>query len=206
MDAWTELESRLTAARVPRGLWPKYWEKEKYKKLRLRIKNDDEFRASMSRSLARDHSERRRQREFTQLLIVILWLLSDDHDDLKSWARSAWSTLLATAPCSRDGEYAQRLLAAITLAKCDGDIDQAESLLQAAGTNMVGQTFPLPTALRYIERAEVERRRTAQKPSPAPAARVSPTDPTETPQIEIKEADQIDDLSDEQMQLASPNF
>jgi hypothetical protein len=210
MDAWTRLEERLTAARVPRSVWPRYWEKEKYKKLRQRLRDEAEYRSAMERALERDASERRRQREFTQLLIILLWLLVDqDDEDRKTWAQRAWSTLRATPPGSWDGEYAQRLLSCITLAKCGCDIEQAEAVLKVAGTNKVGQSFPLPVALRYIEQAESERQRltkTAQEPSPAPATGVSPTAPEKTAQIEIKEADQIDDLTDEQIALAAPIF
>jgi hypothetical protein len=210
MDAWAELESRLTAARVPRSLWPRYWEKEKYKKLRQRLRRDsEEYRSAMERSLERDHSERRRQREFAQLLIILLWLLDQDAEDRRSWTQRAWSTLRATPPGSWDGEYAQRLLAGLTLAKCDGDLDAAEAVLKVAGTNLVGQAFPLPVSLKYIEQAEVERQRltkTAPTTAPAPATGVSPNDTEKTPQISIKEADPLDELTDEQLELAAPSF
>jgi hypothetical protein len=209
MDTWAELESRLTAARVPRSLWPRYWEKEKYKKLRQRLRDKDEYRLAMARSLERDASERRRQREFSQLLIIILWLLSDDQDDHKSWSQRAFLTLRSIPPCLWDSEYAQRLLAAITLAKCDGNIEQAEAAIKQAGTNRIGQSFPLPVSLKYIEQAEVERQQStkiAPTPSDKPTQGVSLTDPTETAQIAVKQADPDTELTDEQMQLAAPIF
>jgi hypothetical protein len=208
-DAYSKLEARLTAARVPRGLWPHYWEKEKYKKLRQRLRDKEEYRLAMARQLERDHSERRRQREFTRLLLVLLWLLDQDDEDRQSWAQRAFLTMRSTPPCRWDGEYAQRLLSGIVLAKCDGDIEQAEAVLKVAGTNRIGQSFPLPVSLKYIEQAEVERQQStkiAPTPSDKPAQGVSLTDPTETAQIAVKQADPLDDLTDEQMQLAAPIF
>jgi len=208
MDTWTELESRLTAAGVPRRLWPKFYERESDRQLRLRVKDKDELNRILTMRLQKSVVERERRKKFTDLLILMLWLLDDYHDPIPAcWMQTARQSVLDCDRPRMDAETVERLTYCLGWLKYGRD--HAERLLPLSGADKTGRCHPLRHAIRIAEQiasAEDQRAKIAQEPSPAPTEGVSPNDPEKTAQISIKEADQLDELTDEQLSLASPTF
>jgi hypothetical protein len=207
MDAWAELESRLTAAGVPRRLWPKFWEREADRQLRQRIKDKDELNRIMTMRLQKSIVERERRRKFTDLLILMLWLLDEHHDPVPvCWMQTARQSVLDCDRPRMDAETIERLTYCLGWLKFGRD--HAERLLPISGSDKTGRCHPLRHAIRIAEAiaSDEQRTKTAQEPSPTPSQGVSPTDPEKTDQNAAIEADPLDELTDEQLELASPSF
>lgn len=172
--AWNQLENILTDKKVPRSLWPVYFEKEDHRQLRRRCANEEEYRRIMMRRLSeKEHCERTRRERWALFLIVLLWMIQQrqQHENAREFVQSGWRALLSTEHGRNDPESASVALAGITLAVFSRK--ETEDALQfgaISGDNRA--TVPLSAALRAIEKAaEAEEREAAklsEQPAPSP--------------------------------------
>jgi hypothetical protein len=175
--AWNQLENILTDKKVPRSLWPRYFEKEEHRQLRKRCANEEEYRRIMMRRLSeKEHCERTRRERWALFLIVLLWMIQQrqQHENAREFVQSGWRALLSTEHGRNDPESASVALAGITLAVFSRK--ETEDALQfgaISGDNRA--TVPLSAALRAIEKADEE----AAKPSAEPAPTPQPSQPSQ---------------------------
>lgn len=181
--AYHKLEAALTSAKVPRSLWPRYFEKEEHRLLRRRCRDEEEYRRIMQRRLSeREHGERARRERWALFLIILLWLLQQQQQQRQSareFVQQSWRALLTTEHGRNDPESAQVALAGITLA-CFPEKETADAL-QHGATSMDGRaTCPLREGIKELERAMEEERRGGEqiKPIDKPGTPTSPTSPT----------------------------
>lgn len=95
--AYSKLEAALTSAKVPRALWPRYFESERYRLLRKRCRDDDEYRRRVARKLQDDAAERERRNAFSLFIVLLLWLLSEQQRDRQRAADFASLCVLVLA-------------------------------------------------------------------------------------------------------------
>ncbi len=98
-EAWSRLEASLIARKVPRALWPRYFEKEEYRLLRRQIADDDEYWRRVSRKLEDDRNERLRRDAFATFVMLLAWLLAlqeRQRMDCRSFIRTAVPVLADT--------------------------------------------------------------------------------------------------------------
>ena len=191
--AFSKLESALTAARVPRSLWPKYYEKEELRQLRRRIRDKQEYLRILR--MKQDAGERERRRRFNDLLMLLLWLLALDFKGSPASFLQLGHRALIRSAGRWDWEPAERCLAGIAICRF-GREATADALAHGVG-NMDGDAvFPMKHAIRALER-EAEQQEQQSKPAPAPAAQVQP-------ELEAEPIQQ--DLDEQRQKLAQPDF
>lgn len=174
--AWSNLENILTAQKVPRSLWPVYFEKEEHKLLRRRCANEEEYRRIMAARLKdKEHCERARRERWALFLIVLLWLVQQQQQQRQSarqFVQEGWRALLSTEYGRNDPEAAQVALAAVTLA-CFSKKETEDALQFGAlgGDNLA--TVPLRAGLRSLEKAaeaeQMEAAKLSEQPAPQPS-------------------------------------
>ena len=175
--AFAKLESALLSAKVPRALWPAYFEKEEHRLLRKRCRDEDEYRRMLSERLQNEHGERQRRERWALFVILLLWLLDQREQNARQFVQTGWRVLLSSEHGRNDPESAQVALAAITLAKYQ-NADAVEDALWHGATSSDGRSdAPLKFALRALEKIAEEDRRTVQ---PTAADALEPTEPSTT--------------------------
>lgn len=176
--AWDQLSNILTAQKVPRSLWPVYFEKEEHKLLRRRCANEEEYRRAMMRRLnEKEHCERTRRERWALFLIVLLWLVQQQQQQrqgAREFVQQGWRAVLSTEHGRNDPEAAQVALTGITLA-CFTKKETEDALQSGAVSGDNRATVPLSSGLRAIEKADEE----AAKPSAEPAPTPQPSQPSQ---------------------------
>jgi hypothetical protein len=200
--AFHKLEAALTATKVPRLLWPRYFEKEEYRQLRRRIRDEDEFRRILRKRLEDDAAERKRRRDFAQFLTLLLYLLMMDEKKPQQWFRQGHRALLRTAWGRNDPEVVECCLCGVALAKFGDEAGDIEPALQRGITNHDGDaTIPMRHALRELERHRDEEQKAAAQP-PALAAAPDP----QPDQQQATPAQEPEELTPAQQNLAAPTW
>ena len=190
--AFSKLESALGSAKVPRSLWPRYFEKEELRQLRRRIRDKEEYRRILATKL--DAAERERRRRFNDLLMLLLWLLALDFKGSPASFLQFGHRVLIRSESRWDWEPAERCLAGIAICKF-GEQATADALAQGI-TNMDGDAaFPMRYAERALEREANKQLEVTQEPKPAPALELQP-----------EPVQQADVLDEQRQRIAQPDF
>jgi hypothetical protein len=151
--AYAKLESALVSARIPRSLWPRYFEKEEHRLLRKRCRDEDEYRRLLSERLQNEHGERQRRERWALFVILLLWLHDQKEQNARRFVQTGWRALMSSEHGRNDPDAAQTALAAITMAKYQ-DPDAVQDALWHGATASDGRSdAPLKAALRAIEKA-----------------------------------------------------
>ncbi len=198
--AFSKLESALTSAKVPRSMWPRYFEKEELRQLRKRVSDKNEYLRILRMKLDQDAAERKRRREFNDLLVLLLWLLAMDHKGSPaSFLQFGHRVLIRSEAPRWDWEPAERALCGITICKF-GWQETADALKKGIANRDGDSVFPMLHAQRALERfAEEDRQRlTMPAPKPAPALELQPE--------QHEPVQQAESLDEERQKLAEPNF
>ena len=173
--AWDQLSNILTEKKVPRSLWPRYFEKEEHRLLRKRCADEGEYRRVMAARLAeKEHCERTRRERWALFLIVLLWLVQQrqQHENARQFVQRGWRAVLSTEHGRNDPEAAQVALTGIALA-CFSKKEVEDALAFGAISADNRATCPLSAGLRELEKAAEAEQQEAAKLSEQPAPQPS---------------------------------
>jgi hypothetical protein len=208
MDSGTyaNLEKLLTAARVPRSLWPRYFERETERELRRQFRNEQDYRSMLARTLQNDCIERERRRKFSMFLMLMLWLILEQQRQQQQprlFAQRAFRTLMNSEHGYGDAEIVGRGIACACVAAGMSE-SGARDALEWAATDKDGRGNPHRAALRHLDAALAERERDEQQqPEPAPTAEPQPAEEEEQQEEEQQNSEPTDDQLDD---LMSPSW
>ena len=178
--AWNQLENILISKKVPRSLWPVYFEKEEHRLLRKRCANEEEYRRAMMRRLnEKEHCERTRRERWALFLIVLLWLVQQQQQQrqgAREFVQQGWRAVLSTEHGRNDPEAASVALAGIALA-CFTKKETEDALQFGAVSADNLSTVPLSAGLRSLEKAAEAEQQEAAKLAAEPAPTPQPSQP-----------------------------